>query len=147
MVSHNSEAMTDVDNCNDPGCYSKSIHYVGATIKQLTTLVDLSTTCQQFFQVFNSLSYFYIIYFNELIQYDCFGAPFEFNGEAQSWWNDRNGVQRYFWAGTNNKYNQHTCQCGIDNNCVDTKSKCNCDSLTFKQLTDKGIYHQLFNNN
>ena len=138
-MSHDSQTTTDVGNCYDPGCYSKSIHYVGATIKQLAALADLSTTCQQFFQVFNSLSDFYIIYFNELIQYDCFGAPFEFNGEAQSWWNDRNGVRRFFWIGTDeNNSNQHTCQCGIDNNCVDPFTKCNCNSLAFLQLNDNG---------
>ena len=81
------------------------------------------------------------------MQYDCFGAPFEFGGETQSWWNDRNVVQRFFWAGANNN-NQHTCQCGIDNNCVDTKFKCNCDAMAFVQLTDNGtriINQQLTN--
>ena len=81
------------------------------------------------------------------MQYDCFGAPFEFGGVQESWWNDRNGVQRYFWAGANNN-NQHTCQCGIDKNCVDNSFKCNCDAMAFIQLTDNGtriINQQLTN--
>ena len=74
-----------------------------------------------------------------LAQYDCFGAPLEFTGEAQSWWNDRNGAQRYFWAGANtNNNNQHTCQCGIEGNCIDTKLKCNCDAMAFVQVNDNG---------
>ena len=71
-----------------------------------------------------------------LMQYDCFIAPLEFNGEQKSWWNDRNGAERYFWAGANN--NQHTCQCGIENNCVDRSQKCNCDAMEVVQLTDNG---------
>jgi hypothetical protein len=51
LVSHNSETITDVGNCVDPGCYSKSIIYTGATTKQLAALVDLSTNCRQYFRV------------------------------------------------------------------------------------------------
>ena len=69
-------------------------------------------------------------------QYDCFSAPLEFGGVQESWWNDRNGVERYFWAGANN--NQHTCQCGIDGNCADPSQKCNCDAMAVVQLTDNG---------
>ena len=72
------------------------------------------------------------------LQYDCFGAPLEFSGVQESWWNDRNGVQRYFWAGSNTNNNQHTCQCGIDGNCVESFMKCNCDSAAPEQLVDSG---------
>jgi len=72
-------------------------------------------------------------------QYDCFSAPFELNGVVQSWWNDRNGAERYFWAGANTNNNQHTCQCGIDGNCADPSQKCNCDAMAVVQLTDNGI--------
>ena len=73
-----------------------------------------------------------------MTQYDCFGAPFHFDGEAQSWWNDRNGGERYFWAGANTNNNSHTCQCGINNNCVDPSQKCNCDAMAFVQVNDSG---------
>jgi len=63
-------------------------------------------------------------------------APLEFNGVQESWWNDRNNVPRYFWSGVNT--NQHTCQCGIDKNCVDPSFKCNCDSVAALQLVDNG---------
>ena len=60
MVSHDSEGTIDVGNCNDPGCYSRPINYVGgATSKQLAALIDLSTSCRQSIRV--SLNYWQII--------------------------------------------------------------------------------------
>ena len=57
----------------------------------------------------------------------------------ESWWNDRNGAARYFWAGANtNNNNSHTCQCGIDKNCMDPLTKCNCDAMAFVQVNDNG---------
>ena len=142
MVGHDSEATIDVGNCNNPGCYSRTINYVnGATTKQLVALIDISTSCRQSIRV----SYYYnsilVHYYARLIdvQYDCFSAPLEFSGVQESWWNDRSGVQRYFWAGPYNN-DQHTCQCGIDKNCVDPSQKCNCDAMAIVQLNDNGFY-------
>ena len=53
-----------------------------------------------------------------------------------AWWNDRNGNAQYFWAGDNN--NTHTCQCGIDHNCVELQNFCNCDSAAPVPLNDSG---------
>jgi len=69
-------------------------------------------------------------------------APFEFNGVQQSWWSDRNGDARYFWAGTNTNNNAHTCQCGIDLkdiSCNDPTLRCNCDAVRNYALFDKGM--------
>lgn len=68
-------------------------------------------------------------------------APFESNGVAQAWWNDRNSVAQYFWSGSNN--NSHTCQCGIDNNCVEPFYLCNCDSAVPVPLNDSGELEQM----
>ena len=76
-------------------------------------------------------------------QYDCFGAPLEFNGVKYSWWNDRYGKVQYFWSGTNT--NSHICQCGIDKDCVDPDVKCNCDSYELQQLNDSGLWVLLSN--
>ena len=70
------------------------------------------------------------------IQYDCYNAPLEFDNIAYSWWNDRNGNAKYFWSGGST--NVHTCQCGIDNNCIDTNLECNCDAAAPLQLVDSG---------
>jgi hypothetical protein len=69
-------------------------------------------------------------------QYDCFFAPFELDGIAFSWWNDKDGNDKFFWAGANTDV--HTCQCGIDGNCVESFTKCNCDSAAPVQLADSG---------
>jgi len=52
LVSHDSEATTDVRNCNAAGCYSRSINYAGgATMRQLAALVDISASCRQSIRV------------------------------------------------------------------------------------------------
>ena len=77
-------------------------------------------------------------------QYDCVSAPLNFNGVAFSWWNDRNGVARYFWSGSSNSsIRQPICQCGIEQNCVDDFLPCNCDSVLPSQLSDIGTYCSL----
>ena len=60
----------------------------------------------------------------------------EFDNIAYSWWNDRNGNAKYFWSGGST--NVHTCQCGIDNNCIDANLECNCDATAPLQLVDSG---------
>ncbi|EFX61590.1 hypothetical protein DAPPUDRAFT_18957, partial [Daphnia pulex] len=52
-------------------------------------------------------------------------------------WNDKGGIAKYFWSGNNT--DTHTCQCGIDENCVETSFKCNCDSAAPIQLSDDGV--------
>ena len=48
MVGHDLENKMDVDQCTDPGCYSRRVNYEGgATMKQLTALIDVSINCQQ----------------------------------------------------------------------------------------------------
>ena len=71
------------------------------------------------------------------VQYDCFGAPLEFNGVKYSWWNDRYGNGQYFWSETNTT--SHICQCGIDKDCVDPDVKCNCDSY---DTVKKGVSYE-----
>jgi len=118
-IPHDSEGPMDVGHCADPGCYSKSISY-NASSRQMAALADLSVECHQ------------------SIRYDCFYAPFEFGDVVYSWWNDQDGSAKYFWAGANSK-NNHTCQCGIDGNCVEPVMKCNCDSTAPEQLADVGV--------
>ncbi len=58
-----------------------------------------------------------------------------FDDVTFAWWNDRNGNSQTFWAGSNAA---HTCQCGIDHNCVDASVTCNCDVAAPVPLTDSG---------
>ncbi|XP_046648260.1 uncharacterized protein LOC124338218 isoform X1 [Daphnia pulicaria] len=117
-VLHDSESPTDVGHCPDPGCYSREIIY-SATKRQMATLVELSDECHQ------------------SIKYDCYDAPLEKDGVVYSWWNDKDGNAQYFWAGSDSSV--HTCQCGIDGNCIDSIVKCNCDATVPLFLGDSGV--------
>ncbi|XP_046645806.1 uncharacterized protein LOC124336158 isoform X2 [Daphnia pulicaria] len=121
VIKHDSELPVGVGHCAGVGCYSRTINY-NATMEQLTALAKCSAECHQ------------------SIRYDCNRAPLELNNIAYSWWNDRSGSARYFWSGVENiDEGTHTCQCGIDGNCVDPNVKCNCDSLSPAQLFDSGV--------
>jgi len=70
------------------------------------------------------------------IQFDSFVVPLEDNNTEYGYWNDRNGAKQIFWAGP--ATSQHTCQCGIENNCVERSFKCNADALAPIDLIDEG---------
>ena len=76
--------------------------------------------------------------FSHNLQYDCINAPLELNNKPQSWWRDRNGAKHFFWAGAKTNNRSHTCQCGIDGDCVDPSYKCNCDAMKSYEMTDSG---------
>ncbi|XP_046645807.1 uncharacterized protein LOC124336159 [Daphnia pulicaria] len=118
-ILHDSESSLNVGHCAKAGCYSRSINY-NSSMGQIKALMELSTECHQ------------------SIRYDCNYAPFELNGVAYSWWDDREDNAQYFWAGSNTG-GVHTCQCGIDANCVDSAVKCNCDTISPIQLVDDGV--------
>lgn len=73
------------------------------------------------------------------MQYDCLAAPLELGGVKYSWWEDKNGQPQYFWSGDGSGNNQqHTCQCGIDNNCSYASVSCNCDVGNSDETFDEG---------
>ncbi|XP_046634546.1 uncharacterized protein LOC124313779 [Daphnia pulicaria] len=117
-ILHDSEEYVEVDNCFDPGCYSWDIHY-SASDRQITKLIELSNECHQYFK------------------YDCIEAPFDFDGQQVSWWDDRHEDQQHFWSGKHTS--GHTCDCGINSNCLDSAEKCNCDSKLSSPQSDEGI--------
>ena len=76
-------------------------------------------------------------------QFDSFSVPLEFNSTQYGYWNDRNGGKQIFWAGP--ATSQHTCQCGIENNCVERNVKCNADALApLDQVDDGKISNYIF---
>nr|CAH0110956.1 unnamed protein product [Daphnia galeata] len=117
-VLHDSEGPMNVGHCTDPGCYSRAINY-SASQRQIGALAELSKECHQ------------------SIQYDCNYAPLEFNGVTYSWWNDKEGNAKFFWTGSDSSV--HTCQCGIDGNCIDPNAKCNCDATLPIPQVDSGV--------
>ena len=66
----------------------------------------------------------------------------DFSGVAYAWWNDRDDLPQYYWAGDNSSV--HTCQCGIDGNCVQPPLTCNCDASLSYDFQDKGLNHFKF---
>ncbi|KAI9563595.1 Contactin-associated protein-like 2 precursor [Daphnia sinensis] len=116
-VMHDSETNIEAENCLEPGCYKRDIHY-SASDKQMATLAELSKECRQYFK------------------YDCIEAPFEYEGVQVSWWDDRKGDRQYFWSGK--ATTTHTCECGINGNCIEADKKCNCDSVISDLRTDEG---------
>lgn len=83
------------------------------------------------------------------LQYDCQNAPWSVKGVAQSWWEDRKGVPRYFCpAGATNDDSGHNssfrnsspapaavCQCNCDSSAT-TRTADTCNKQTNKTVTD-----------
>ena len=57
VISHDSESRTHVSGCNPSGCYSRDIHYTGASLSQLASLTRVSSHCEQFikYQCYHSM--------------------------------------------------------------------------------------------
>ena len=56
VLSHDSESRTHVSGCEASGCYSRDIHYTGASLSQLASLTRVSSQCEQFikYECYNS---------------------------------------------------------------------------------------------
>ena len=48
------------------------------------------------------------------------------DGTPVSWWLDRDGERRTYWAGFQPGIQQ--CSCSLEGNCIDTDFFCNCDA-------------------
>ncbi len=83
---------------------------------------------------------FFFFWFNGAVwlysQVNCVGAPFTLYVINFAWWDDINGVERNFWSGADET--AHTCQCGLDGNCIRADLKCNCDANVAVSLSDIG---------
>ena len=57
VISHNSESRIHVSGCHSAGCYSRDIHYTGASLSQLASLTRVSSQCEQFikYECYNSV--------------------------------------------------------------------------------------------
>jgi hypothetical protein len=53
-VLHDSENSINVGYCTGPGCYSREIMYT-ATMRQMTTLAELSNECHQSIKVWQTV--------------------------------------------------------------------------------------------
>ncbi|KAI1889261.1 hypothetical protein AGOR_G00177320 [Albula goreensis] len=116
VVGHDAEGRVRVTPCEDPGCYSREVHY-GAALAQLRALIQVSTSCQQHVKV------------------DC--RHTRFVGWGWGWWVSWAGEKRLDWGGA--KRNSGSCACGKTGTCDRPGLLCNCDSNDHIWRSDEGF--------
>ena len=114
VISHDSESRTLVDGYEGKGSYSRDIHYKGATISQLVSLVNISQHCEQF------------------IKYECRGSILK-----DAFWVSRDSVAMTYWSGATPE--NHMCACGITNTCAKPSVYCNCNINDDVWREDSGV--------
>ena len=120
VVSHDSESRALVDGYDVHGSYSRSIHYSGANLTQLTSLINVSSNCEQ------------------LIKYECYGSVLWFNSSDPSgWWVSRDSSQMLYWGGASP--GSRKCACGMTNSCADPSQACNCDKNDAEWREDSSL--------
>ena len=117
VISHDSESRTLVDGCDKPGCYSRDIHFTGASLSQMASLTRVSSHCEQF------------------IKYECYNSMLLKDGDA--WWVSRNSTKIRYWGGASPGSGK--CACGMTNSCVSSSLPCNCDKNDFVWREDSGL--------
>ncbi|KAM7435511.1 hypothetical protein ABFA07_014525 [Porites harrisoni] len=118
VISHDSESRTHVYGCDPSGCYSRDIHYTGASLSQLASLTKVSSQCEQF------------------IKYECYDAMiFRYGGFA--WWVSRDSAKMTYWGGASPGSGK--CACGMTNSCADSSYGCNCDKNDYVWREDSGL--------
>ena len=117
VISHDSESRTHVKGCEGAGCYSRNIHYTGASLTQLASLTSVSSYCEQF------------------IKYECYGSRLLRTG--QGWWVSRDYSKMTYWGGTSPGSGK--CACGMNNTCADSEHACNCDKNDNVWREDSGL--------
>ena len=118
VISHDSESRTHVKGCEDQGCYSREIHYKGASLSQLASLTRVSSQCKQF------------------IKYECYGSGLWFNN-PYGWWVSRDSAKMTYWGGASPGSGK--CVCGMSNSCADSSKLCNCDKNDLVWREDSGL--------
>ena len=117
VISHDSESRTHVSGCNPSGCYSRDIHYTGASLSQLARLTKVSSHCEQF------------------IKYECYDSVI-FAWES-AWWVSRDSAKIKYWGGASPGSSK--CACGMTNSCADSNKVCNCDKNDNVWREDSGL--------
>ena len=119
VISHDSESRTHVQGCEPHGCYSRDIHYTGASLSQLASLTRVSSHCEQ------------------LIKYECHGSTLlNHNGPPYGWWVSRDSTKMTYWGGASVS---GKCACGMTNSCATSRNVCNCDYDNYVWREDSGL--------
>ena len=117
VISHDSESRTLVKGCETHGCYSRDVHYTGASLSQLASLTRVSSHCEQF------------------IKYECDNSMLLRGGNA--WWVARHSTKMTYWGGASPGSGK--CACGMTNSCANTTYSCNCDKNDDVWREDSGL--------
>ena len=117
VISHDSESRTHVSGCEKAGCYSRDIHYTGASLSQLASLTRVSSRCEQF------------------IKYECYDSVIFYWESA--WWMSRDSAKMTYWGGASP--GSRKCACGMTNSCADSSYACNCDKNDHVWREDSGL--------
>jgi len=126
-VMHNTEVLTEVDHCHDPGCYQRNITYINnltqaeVSMYQIVSLIELAAYCEQ------------------EIRYDCTLAPLTAEEVDYAFWEDRQGETNVYYTGSN--FGTHVCDCHEADGCIEEETKgntCNCDANLPIPATDTG---------
>ena len=118
VISHDSESRTHVDGCEKAGCYSRDIHYKGASLSQLTSLTRVSSQCEQF------------------IKFECIDSGLWFN-DPYGWWVSRDSAKMTHWGGASPGSGK--CACRMTNSCAVSSDGCNCDKNDNVWREDSGL--------
>ena len=116
-ISHDSESRTYLEGCYHQGCYSRDIHYTGASLSQLASLTRVSSHCEQF------------------IKYECYESMTV--GRGFAWWVSRDSNKMTYWGGA--LPGSGKCACGMTNSCADPRYGCNCDKNDSIWREDSGL--------
>ena len=117
VISHDSESRTHVKGCERAGCYSRNIHYTGASLFHLASLTSVSSYCAQF------------------IKYECYSSKLLRTG--QGWWVSRDYSKMTYWGGASPGSGK--CACGMNNTCANPIYGCNCDANDNVWREDSGL--------
>ena len=118
VISHDSESRTHVIGCEPQGCYSRDIHYMGASLSQLASLTKVSSHCEQF------------------IKYECYHSILLGDG-VYGWWMSRDSQKMTYWGGASPGSGK--CACGMTNSCAMSSDPCNCDKNDYVWREDSGL--------
>ena len=118
VISHDSESRKHVTGCYPQGCYSRDIHYTGASLSQLASLTRVSSNCEQF------------------IKYECYDSKM-FKEGGFAWWVSRDSTKMTYWGGASP--GSGNCACGMTNSCADSRYGCNCDKNDKVWREDSGL--------
>ncbi|KAB5526222.1 hypothetical protein PHYPO_G00149200 [Pangasianodon hypophthalmus] len=120
IIGHNSSKPVSVQGSSFQKPHVMKLNY-SASLQQLTTLLHRAQHCQQ--------EVMYLCRKSRLFN--------TWDGTPLSWWKDRAGEKRTYWAGLLPGVQQ--CSCSLVENCIDMNHFCNCDADRSSWENDTGL--------